>query len=147
MRLQTIIIGMLVFGALMTGFYTFLGDLTGPEGYDIDISNDTAYQAAYNKTTDLSQQLNDSYSDLQDVSPDRGLSYFTGAWDMFKIAKDIITTPFSLLLGSDGMINTLAGSEEDKGLGLAPWIQGLVFGLIIVLIIFAVMAIVIKWKG
>jgi len=147
MRLQTIIIGILVVSALITGFYTFLVDLTGETGYDLDVSNDTAYESAYLKTKNLTAELESSYDKIEGVQKEGAAGFFTGLWEAVKIGKTLVIAPYSILMGDDGVINTLGKSTDEQGLEMPSWVTSLLFGFILALLIFAFIAILIKFKA
>ena len=145
--LQKFLVGMILFSALITGFYVFMGDLSGEEGYNIDTTNDTVYQLAYNKTENLSRDIQDSYDRVATMETNVAAQFFTGLVEIVDIVKDIIVMPYTILVGDGGIINTMGGTKEDGGLGMPTWITGMLIAIVVIALIFGVIAVIIKYKA
>jgi len=146
-KFQTFLISIILFSSLVTGFYVFLGDMSGSEGYDIDTTNDTSYQLAYNKTEEISTSIQQSYDDIVTMETNVVAQFFTGLVEVVRMTKTIIVAPYTILTGSDGIINTLTGSQTERGISLPSWISGLLITLTVILLVFAFIGVIIKYKA
>lgn len=138
-NLQKLITVVLIISAIFAGFFVFLSDLADEDSYDIDITEDAYMNSSLNKLDTLSEQLNPQYDSVKEIKTKGTLSFFSGLYDAFQIGKSIVTIPFTLL-------NDLWNIFEEK-LGIPNWLTTLVVILITISAIFALIAILIKWRA
>ena len=66
MKISSLIISILLVGVLFTGFYTFVNDLASPENYDLAVDNQ--YMNTFDKTNNLSMDIQKKYDNMQNFS-------------------------------------------------------------------------------
>ena len=139
MRLQQFLLGLIVFIVVFLGIYSSLGYITSKKGYNVDTSDDIVYREKYNLISDFGINFEEQYTTLQNVTVDKGAGFFTGLASVFSLGKTIVSAPFNI-------INVIwNGLMVD--LNLPKWIDGVAMVIITIFLIFALMAIILRWKA
>ena len=139
MRLQQSLLALVVFMVVFLGIYTSLGIMTSEEGYNTNTSTDITYQEKYDLMLDISQNIERDYTTLQNVTVDKGAGFFTGVASAFSLGKNIVTSPFRVI--------NVIWSAMMEDLNLPAWLNGVAATVIIILFIFALLAIILRWKA
>jgi len=88
MKISSLIIGMLLVGAVVVSLYAFVDGLAAPQHYNVEIN--TSYSEAYDKVSDLENNTLELQKKIMEVSKKEDAGFFTGTWDVFDITKDIV---------------------------------------------------------
>jgi len=125
---------MIIMTVVITGTYYFVSDVSEEFGVEVDADQ---YTAIYDRTNDLAESMNATYEKL--TSENVGLTdqFFTGlnlAWSSIKL---LVTTPFSIFAA---IIQSIITS-----LGLPAWVAGLFLITITGLVVFAMIAALLRW--
>lgn len=137
--LQKLIAVILIVGGISSGILLFMSELAGEEGYDIDVSNDTAYNSTFNKIEETTEGLEEHYVKLQNLPQNKAAAFFTGIIEVFSILVSFLILPFELLIN--------LWTSFATALSLPAWLTAMVTGLISLAIIFAFAAVILKWKA
>ncbi len=137
MRLSSVIIGILLIAAVSTGMYTFVNSLASDEYYDVAV--ESKYEDAFGNNTEINQEINASYTNVQAWTVDK-TSFLALAPDVVSLVKNLIALPFKVLG------NMLLFIVSPEGLGLPVWVQSFAIGLLLTVMIFAVIAIIIRYR-
>lgn len=138
MRISTIIISLLILGGLFIGFYSFATSLSGEDGFDVPI--DTTYSSTFDKTSELSDNINTNYNDMMNWSTKKNSAtqIITLVPDALSLVKNIIVLPFSL-------ISTVM-TDFMSLLGLPGWFTSFLLSVIAIVLIFAFMALILRYR-
>lgn len=141
MKISTIIIGFLIMGVMLTGFYAVTTDLgSGENGYNVNVDDDK-YLAAFDKSNDISDEINTTYGKIQSLSANKAstIGIITLVPDVLILIKNIIVLPFSI---AGGVINSI-----QLYMGLPAWTTTFMLTLFVILLIFAFIALVLNRSG
>lgn len=132
------LLGIMVLTLVFLGIYNSLGIMTSEEGYNVDTSEDVTYKEKYDNILDIGKDINDSYTSLQGVTPDKGAGFFTGVASAFSLGKTIVSAPFNVI--------NLLWSAISQDLNLPIWVNGVFVVTLLILIIFALLTIILRYK-
>lgn len=137
MKIEQILIGMLLLGAIITGMYFFIGDLS--QSYGISFSENKT--GTYDETDAILSEIEDSYEDMTSrFSVDEDASFFTGVVKAIKTIKNIVIAPYNLFVG---LINSFF---ENEAYNFPDWIAPLIVALLGIGFTFALFAAVLRWN-
>ncbi len=135
--ISSIIISGLILGMLILGFYEFANDLTDENSYNVDLNDN--YTTSFDKAENLSTNIAEGYNDVMNWSAEKGgAAIITLVPDALMLVKDVIVLPVSLTLAmfDDAMVI----------LGAPAWISTLAIAVLIVIVIFAFIALILRFK-
>jgi|24BtaG_2_1085350.scaffolds.fasta_scaffold04662_2 hypothetical protein len=147
MKFSSILIGILLLGAIFGGFYTFTNSIITENNYDTDfgIVTDSKYQNSFDKIEEISNKTSAAYVTMygNDETNETGwavdkLSYLGFVPDALSLIKDIVTLPFSLagdFIFSIGIY-----------LGVPSWVTALLLAVTLVILLFALLQIILRYK-
>tara|TARA_R100000808_G_scaffold3929_1_gene13368 strand:+ start:9225 stop:9647 length:423 start_codon:yes stop_codon:yes gene_type:complete len=95
MKLSDILIVILLVSAIFTGSYALINNLADSEtGYNVTI--DDSYLTQFNKTTELSKEINESYSELLALPSYSSSNFFIISLvpEALGLIKELVTLPF-----------------------------------------------------
>lgn len=138
MKLSTIIISIVLIGVLFTGFYSFVNDMASPTAYNVTI---TDYSGTFDKTNDVSTEINEKYNTLTNWSAEKStlVSIITFVPDSLSLVKSILTLPFTIL---HGVVINLTSI-----LHLPDWFSAFLIVLIPIILMFAFITLILRWKS
>lgn len=141
MKVSVLIIGFLIMGVMLTGFYAVTTDLGSSEnGYNVNVDDDK-YLAAFDKSNNISNEINSTYYKIQDLSANKAstIGIITLIPDVLIMIKNIIVLPFSL---AGGVITSI-----QLYMGLPAWTTTFMLTLFVITLIFAFIALVLNRSG
>lgn len=139
MKLSTLLIMLLMVGSVIVGTYTFINELSADTAYNVDV--DQQYLNSFNKTTEISNNINESYRDLQAITykSDSVFQIITAVPDVLSIAANMIKLPFTII---GDLTNTF-----QEYLGLPTWVAIFIIAVITVMLIFAVISLILRYNA
>lgn len=135
MKLQELLIGILLIGAITAGLYGFMTDVSDDYGIEL---NDSQYIAIYDNTETLADDLDARYGNLTAGETSTSTQFFTGVILAWRVVKNIVTLPVTIMVV---LVDSIAIT-----LGFPAWIIGTVLSIITVWIIFSLMGWLRGWK-
>ena len=121
---QKIFMGVLFFGALLTGFGVFISGATSEYGVDTDLP-------VWNKTDEINSTMTNLYNAMTDGN------LFSTVLAFFALPVTIVIQLFNGLAYTNDMISVAI--SQTTGMFIPPWFLGLIQTGVIVVIIFAIM--------
>jgi hypothetical protein len=140
MRLSSLIIGILIIGSMIVGFYSFTRGMADEEsGYDIEV--DDQYEEKFAYSENVSREINTRYDEMMNMSANKGstIGIITLVPDVLVLLKNIIVLPFSLVGGIIGSIVEF--------LQLPGWMYTFMITMMTIAIVFAFVALVLRYKN
>lgn len=139
MKISTMIIGLLLISVLVFGFYQFATDLGDSEtGYDVAVDDD-AYIQSFDKSRNISDQVNESYHNIQDdLRANTAASYITLIPEVVVLVINLVELPFTLM---GGIITAIIDY-----MGLPSWVNTFMITVMVVLLVFALVALALRYK-
>jgi len=138
---STMIIGVLLVGALFAGVYSFTDLFTGDDAYQITLSSaDSAYADTFHDTQNTTGKINEQYDKLRnDWQIESGLNVFVVLIpDAYRLIKSLISLPIDALMD---FVNVGAGP-----LNVPPWLSAFILAFIVVVAMFTFVSIITKWR-
>lgn len=128
MKISTILIGLVLISSLFVGMYAFSTSLANSYGVTVD----QTYVQAFDKTNELNNEINQSYSNIQDLSANTGSSVqiITLVPDVLIILKNMVVLPFTVV---GAMISSLA-----QFLSLPAWAVSMFLTIATIVLMMAV---------
>jgi hypothetical protein len=137
MRISTIIIGIIIMGFMTTGLYAITTDLASSnEGYNVSV--DDSYASAFDKTTEISEEISNNFDELMGISENSDLGYITLVPKVGILVKNAVKLPFSV---AGGMI-----TSTREYLGLPQWTQTFMIVILTILFLFGVVSIILRYR-
>lgn len=95
MKISTILIGLVLISSIFVGVYAVITEVAGNYG----ISVDQQYVSTFDKTTELNNEINQSYSNIQGLSANTGstVQIITLVPDVLIILKNMVVLPFTVI--------------------------------------------------
>ena len=140
MRISTIIIGLLLVGSLIFGFYSFVNDLADSDtGYDVSVDDDK-YIEAFDKSRNISDEINRSYGKIQKLSAntESTIGIVTLVPEILIITIKMVTLPFAIIGGLMTALQT--------HMGLPAWTTSFLLTIMTILIVFAIIAMILRFR-
>ena len=131
MKLDVIIMGLLVFGAMITGFYAVVNDLASETAYDVEV--DQKYEQAFGISNNISISMEESYNKIVgNWSAKKSSAYqiITLVPDAIILVMKMIELPFAIAFD---IINALVTQ-----LGLPSWVSIFLLTAVLLVLIFAI---------
>ena len=135
MEIRYLVVGMLIFGGIITGMGLFAADLTST--YEVNNTDDLSYLDE--SQTIIGETAN--YTTIFKQTDITGISILDVPFMIAKSAYQILKLSFSSL----DIANTLIAQTADY-LGLPTWFTSLVGGIIGALFLFVVVSVLLKYK-
>lgn len=134
MKIERLVIGMLFITAIVGGMYSIIGELG--DQYNVEVNQDEI-TAPYKNSQDMIESINQSYSKLTEggMNP---TDFVTGLVLVLKVIKFIVITPFNV--ANTMMIYTIST------LGLPTWFATFITGGLVVLVVFALVALIMRYR-
>lgn len=137
MRISMIVIGLLLIGSMAVGYYEFIDVLGSDSAYNTEV--DDQYRTAFDKTVELSNKINESYSTVYSDNWGLNLDTFTHLIPQaLSLVKNVITLPFQVLVDLVESVVTF--------LNLPAWTKTLMVALIPTILIFGLIALILRFK-
>ncbi len=135
MKLEHLMITLLIVSAIVSGIYFIVGDLEDEYNVPID---DEGIIAEYDQSSDMVLSLNQSITTLLDAKFTFSdvIAGMNAVWTTIKV---VIKTPFII-------INTFLTSTMSM-IGLPEWFSVFITGIIVVLVLFSLLAIILRYKA
>jgi len=134
-KITTIVVGLVMLGFLLSGMYTFIGDVG--QGYNVTVDDDQ-YLAVYDKTTEISDDISASYQNVTQAEISKTSAFFIGANLAWSGLKTAVTAPITL---TSIMISTLT-----EQVGVPPWAVGLATVFITLMVLMGTLAFLRGWQ-
>ncbi len=133
MRIEAFVLGLFVFGSIIIGMYAIFDETA--DQYGMDTGQDLS---AYNKTAESISNINQSFTDLTTgtLSP---TSFLGGLGLVFSVVQLVIATPFTIATGMIAHLST--------ALALPVWFTALISGALVVLVVFGLIALILRFRG
>ena len=123
MKLSDIILIILLVSAIFTGSYAIVNNLAdSTQGYNISV--DDSLLAQFNKTTQLSEDINESYSELLEA---------------LGLIKELVTLPFV------AAEEILSGFQEV--FAIPPALYSMLLAIICVILLFAFLSLILRFTS
>lgn len=131
--------GLLIIGAMMAGTYSIVNDIGSDQG-GYGVAVDDKYETAFDSSSNISNEMRDSWSSIQNYTTNKGASYqiITLVPDVLSLMKNVIVLPFSL---AD---NTFKAMVEY--IGLPDWIYDFMITSFTIILVFGFVALVLRWR-
>lgn len=138
MRLSTIIISLLLIGAVFAGMYSFVNQMAADDYYDVEVKGE--YEASFDKTNNLSVEINEQYATMSNWSASKSTSVqiITLVPDSLALALDIIKLPFTIIGELISSLLTLVG--------LPVWFTTMALAVVAVVLIFGIIALILRYR-
>ena len=135
MKLSSLILTVLLVGALFTGLYSYVNFLGQPENYNLVV--DDSYLNRFNQSNENSQKLTDTYNELQEkLQSNNAGAIITLIPITLTIIKELVTIPFT------GLGNIIGALIEF--LNLPSWVTGFLITTLTLFVIFGLVALVLN---
>ncbi len=137
-RISHIVIGILLLGIIITGFYTFVGDMAADDAYDVEYED---YSATFSHIDEISDEMNESYSNMQEkweVNTESSFQIITLVPQALGLVKNVIVLPFSV---ASGLVTDIITYMK-----LPAWVTGFVLAIITVFLVFGMVALVLRYR-
>jgi len=135
MRLESLLIGMFVIAIVSAGMYTFIGNVG--DQYDV-VTDEDSHLAIYENSYALGVDVNESFNRLTSDDTSKTAQFFTG---VVLVWNTIVFIVQSIVGSLNIIINNIL-----IALFLPEWFIGIAYGVIAVMIIFAMIALIMRWK-
>lgn len=137
MRVSSIVMGLLIVGVLGVGIYSFANDLAKEQAYDIEVSGQ--YLVVFNKTNDLTKDINKSYAEIQTKLQSDNSGYI------------ITLVPQTIILMKNAIIFPFKAAGEIlimlvEYMKLPTWVQAFFIAAIALIFLFSMVALVLRYK-
>lgn len=140
MKLSDIILMILLVSAIFTGSYALINNLADSEqGYNITI--DDSLLAQFNKTTQLSEDINRSYSELLALPSYSSSSFYIISLipEALGLIKELVTLPFV------SANEILSGFQEV--FAIPPALASMLVAIICVILLFAFLSLILRFTS
>lgn len=137
MRYSVLIISILLFGSIVTGFYAFTNSLAGGDAYNIQV---TDYSSSFDKTSNISDEISGKYNDLVNWSAKKSSAtqIITLVPDSLSLIKSILFLPLNMLTSIVSSLSTF--------LQLPAWVTSLGLTVLVIGLIFGLIALILRYK-
>lgn len=135
MKFSSVIIGIVILTAMVTGLYTFTNALADENYYNVNV--DSVYEQRYGNMTGIYEEVNETQYAVNEWVNDK-TSFLALIPHTLSLIQDLIILPFQIL---GGMI---AFGTTD--VGFPAWVQVFLVSLILALILFAFLALVLRYR-
>lgn len=135
MKIEHLVLGILVLAAIAVGMYSVVGELGDQYGVEVD---EEAITEPYEHSQTMITDINQSYSRLTEggLNP---TDFVTGLVLVWKVVKFIVATPFTV--ANTILIHTVSV------LGLPTWFTTLLTGGLVVLVLFGLVALILRYRA
>lgn len=144
-EIRSFLIVLMLFSGVVVGMSLFYIDLTSPTnlasygltpGQIANISPDDL------SSRDVSEDITTKTKEIEDALRQQptGITAVDVAWGYINAALNAITLPFTAISLFSAMI-----ADASVAIGLPSWVGGVVLGVIIIIMVFAVMSSYLKW--
>lgn len=142
-KLSGWIVTILLVGGVFVGLFGFFNYAAERHGITIDKN----YAASYDQLESTFEGVNDTITEIKAITGDKEKNFFTGTWDMFRVAKVVVFgaggATWDALSAGNSMIMTFLGDMGVAG----TWIQYLLLALLAVGLLFAIIEIVTRVRA
>ena len=136
MKLESFLISLFVVTGVVLGFYAFASDMAGQSGYDVTIND--SYSEQFEETESLGTELNESLNEL--TNSELGVTDVVQAIGLgWKVMKIMVKTPVVF-------IRTIIYGTFTEIEGIPDWVIAMVFSIVTILLIFAFIALLLRFK-
>lgn len=133
MRIQNFVLGLLLVTGIVMGMYSAFGEIGEQYG-----NSPAADLESYNRTNEAVEGISNSYSDLI-ASPLSPTSFLGGLGLVWKVIKFAIVAPFAI---ANDILASISGT-----LGLPGWFTILAAGTLVVLVMFGLINMILRWRA
>tara|TARA_R100001594_G_scaffold143160_1_gene190811 strand:+ start:119 stop:541 length:423 start_codon:yes stop_codon:yes gene_type:complete len=140
MKLSDILIVILLVSAIFTGSYALINNLADSEtGYNVTI--DDSYLEQFNKTTELSQEINTSYSELLALPSYSSSNFFIISLvpEALGLIKELVTLPF---VSAQEILNGFT-----TVFAIPPELVSVLIAIICVILLFAFLTLILRFTA
>lgn len=137
MRISVIVMGVLILGFMVIGYYTTVSDMASEQGgYNVDI--DDSYSASFDKTEEMANNISAAYDSIKAKSANTGAAYLTLIPELWVIVKNTVSLPFSII---GGVIESIV-----EYVGLPAWVTTFFIAVITIIFIFGLIALIFRYR-
>jgi len=140
MKLSDIILIILLVSAIFTGSYAIVNNLAdSTQGYNISV--DDSLLGQFNKTTELSEEINESYSELLALPSYSSSSFYIISLvpEALGLIKELVTLPFV------SAEEILSGFQEV--FAIPPALYSTLLAIICVILLFAFLSLILRFTS
>ena len=140
MKLSDIILIILLVSAIFTGSYAIVNNLAdSTQGYNISV--DDSLLGQFNKTTELSEEINESYSELLALPSYSSSSFYIISLvpEALGLIKELVTLPFV------SATEILEGFKEV--FAIPPALASMLVAIICVILLFAFLSLILRFTS
>jgi len=143
MRISSFIISILLVGLIVVGFYELADDLAGEDAYDVTLNE--SYKDAFDKTANVSSEISDNYESIIGSSDKNETGWVVDKLSYLALIPNVVSLVVNMVQLPFTVTGEIIGNLTDY-LNLPSWISVFLTTAFLVLLIFGIIAIVMRFK-